>query len=80
MMSFNLPFSSTHHIIFSSLWSWRGPERVKTFLWKVPQKGLLTTIFRVKRHLRMDPSYNICLNGEEDALHAIRDYALANIV
>lgn len=28
----------------------------------------------------MDPSYNICLNGEEDALHAIRDYALANIV
>ena len=51
--------SSMHDSLFSCVWKWRGPKRVKTCLWLLARQDLLMNLRRVWRHLSSDP-YCLC--------------------
>jgi hypothetical protein len=43
--------------IWRWVWKWKGPKRIKAFLWIAAQNGLLTNEARVRRHFTKNPSY-----------------------
>nr|KYP39528.1 Putative ribonuclease H protein At1g65750 family [Cajanus cajan] len=66
--------------LFKTIWKWKGPERVRVFLWRVAHGSLLTNSCRARRRMTMNPLCSICLQGEEDSLHVLRDYRFAQEV
>ncbi|CAN1126818.1 Putative ribonuclease H protein At1g65750 [Linum perenne] len=65
---------------WSSVWFWRGPNKVRFFLWLAFQEKLLTNAQRLRRNLSSDASCSHCLNPNEDVLHIIRDCPAARDV
>ncbi|RYQ87637.1 hypothetical protein Ahy_B09g095159 [Arachis hypogaea] len=59
--------------IFQLVWHWQGPERVRTFLWLVAHKAILTNAERRRRHLTTDDACPRCRNQEESIIHVLRD-------
>ncbi|PKI44726.1 hypothetical protein CRG98_034903 [Punica granatum] len=59
--------------VWKSIWSWRGPQRVRTFLWLVAHARLLTNEHRARRHLTSSTLCDGCSCGQETTLHAFRD-------
>jgi hypothetical protein len=41
--------------IWRWVWKWKGPKRIKAFLWIAAQNGLLTNEARVRRHFTENP-------------------------
>ncbi|CAN1784065.1 Putative ribonuclease H protein At1g65750 [Linum perenne] len=64
----------------SSVWLWRGPNKLRFFLWLAFQDKLLTNAQRLRRNLSSDASCSLCLNPNEDVLHIIRDCPAAREV
>ncbi|CAN1157372.1 Putative ribonuclease H protein At1g65750 [Linum perenne] len=64
--------------IWRLIWKWRGPQRIRQFLWLVAHNRLLTNIERHQRHLVEIGAYQVCLGHEESVLHVLRDCPLAS--
>lgn len=56
------------------IWGWKGPQRIRAFLWIIPNGGLLTNCERVRRHLsEWQVNSGLCNNAPESVLHVLRD-------
>ncbi|CAN1787613.1 Putative ribonuclease H protein At1g65750 [Linum perenne] len=60
--------------LWSSIWKWQGPSRVKHFLWLAAHDRLLTNAERHRRHMTNDDKCHICTglgdNFFTDNIHA----------
>ncbi|CAN1127411.1 Putative ribonuclease H protein At1g65750 [Linum perenne] len=65
---------------WSSVWCWRGPNRIKFFLWLVIHGRLLTNVARQKRKMTDNASCPLCDNTEETIEHVLRDCRFAKEV
>ncbi|CAN1176559.1 Putative ribonuclease H protein At1g65750 [Linum perenne] len=65
---------------WSSVWCWRGPNRIKFFLWLVIHGRLLTNVARQKRKMTDNASCPLCDNTEETIEHVLRDCRFATEV
>ncbi|RYR72069.1 hypothetical protein Ahy_A02g006258 [Arachis hypogaea] len=71
---------ATPNKIFQLVWTWKGPERVRTFLWLVIHNAILTNVERSRRHLTTDNACPRCRQHEESILHLLRDCSYARRV
>ncbi|CAL1366122.1 unnamed protein product [Linum trigynum] len=58
--------------VWKKLWEWKGPNRVKHFLWLVLHNRLLTNHERTKRKLTTDGSCKACNEELETIEHILR--------
>ncbi|CAN1310611.1 Putative ribonuclease H protein At1g65750 [Linum perenne] len=65
---------------WSVVWRWKGPNRIRFFLWLAMQERLLTNQCRKRRHMTEDISCPLCPNEEETVGHVLRDCTFANEV
>ncbi|CAN1139785.1 Putative ribonuclease H protein At1g65750 [Linum perenne] len=63
--------------MWNSIWQWKGPNRVRLFLWLAIQDKLLTNSQRQRRHLSSDATCSTCQDPNEDVSHVIRDCKFA---
>lgn len=61
------------HPIWKAVWRLKGPQRVRVFLWKLLNNGVLTNDLRVRRHMTDSYTCSQCLSHREDYTHAFRD-------
>jgi len=54
------------------LWKLRLPYRIQIFLWLLFHRTLLTSVERFRRRLSTDSQCEVCLEGEEDLDHLLR--------
>ncbi|XP_057418408.1 uncharacterized protein LOC130712598 [Lotus japonicus] len=59
--------------IFGTIWKFKGPPKVQSFLWKVAHVRLLTNKERMKRRMTSDGLCPRCIDAEETVIHALRD-------
>lgn len=59
--------------LFSLIWKWQGPERIRIYLWKLSRDALITNFFRFRRGFSQSALCPICNNEEETTLHMVRD-------
>ncbi|CAI0421841.1 unnamed protein product [Linum tenue] len=57
---------------WKDLWKWRGPSRIKHFLWLASHNRLLTNKEREKRKLTVDGCCNFCRIADETTEHILR--------
>ncbi|KAK9139396.1 hypothetical protein Scep_009077 [Stephania cephalantha] len=55
------------------IWSWHGPEKIRTFLWLAFRNALLTNSTRYKRRLVVEPCCELCNAKEETTNHVLRE-------
>ncbi|CAN1181654.1 Putative ribonuclease H protein At1g65750, partial [Linum perenne] len=60
-----------------SVWRWRGPNRIRHFLWLAIQSKLLTNLERTRRHMSTSASCSHCQHPEESVSHVLRDCPFA---
>ncbi|KAL4394826.1 hypothetical protein AHAS_Ahas02G0190800 [Arachis hypogaea] len=58
--------------MWKAIWEWKGPERIKTFMWQLSHNRLLTAKRRA-RIMGTLPFCHLCPQVEETALHVLRD-------
>ncbi|KAL4307123.1 uncharacterized protein LOC107605009 [Arachis ipaensis] len=58
--------------IWKVIWRWKGPERIRVFMWQAAH-GRLLTASRKSRMMRTDPNCHRCHRILETGLHALRD-------
>ncbi|CAN1130091.1 Putative ribonuclease H protein At1g65750, partial [Linum perenne] len=61
-------------------WRWKGPNRIRFFLWLAVQERLLTNSSRVHRHLADLATCPVCLTADETSSHVRRDCSFASEV
>ncbi|CAN1184835.1 Putative ribonuclease H protein At1g65750 [Linum perenne] len=61
-----------HHI-----WKWKGPNKIRHFLWLSAHDRLLTNSARKRRNLTDDGSCPFCHLHEESVIHVLRDCRFA---
>ncbi|CAN1179262.1 Putative ribonuclease H protein At1g65750 [Linum perenne] len=59
------------------IWNWKGPNRIRFFLWILGHDRLLTNTERLRRHLTREGGCIRCDNGCESASHIFRDCCFA---
>ncbi|XP_057444772.1 uncharacterized protein LOC130737018 [Lotus japonicus] len=59
--------------IWKLIWSIKGPQRVRVFLWKLCNRGVLTNAIRVRRHMGACDLCPMCQAATEDYSHIFRD-------
>ena len=59
------------------IWNWKGPERVKVFLWLAMHDRLLTNVERVRRRLTYTDICEKCHLENENTIHVLRDCPFA---
>lgn len=59
--------------LFKEIWHWKGPQRVRTFLWRLVHGRLLTNEERFQRRMKNDSLCPRCLLNEESIMHLLRD-------
>lgn len=59
--------------LYSRVWRLVAPERVRVFLWMVTHQVIMTNMERKRRHLSDNGVCQLCKNGDETILHALRD-------
>ncbi|CAN1126705.1 Putative ribonuclease H protein At1g65750 [Linum perenne] len=64
--------------IWKLTWRWKGPQRIRQFLWLVAHNRLLTNSEPHRRHLAEIGSCQVCQGQEESVLHVLRDCPLAS--
>ena len=55
------------------IWTWKGPQSMRVFLWQAFHAGLKTKAELARRHLLTSTCCDRCGALCEDALHALRD-------
>ena len=63
---------------WSAIWKWRGPKRVKMFLWLAIHDTLLTNVERVRRRLTDNDICEKCHQEKEITLHMLPDCPFAS--
>jgi hypothetical protein len=58
--------------IWTLIWRWKGPERIKTFLWLTVHDNLMINGNRARRHLTNNPVCELCNLELESTSHALR--------
>ncbi|KAL4305522.1 hypothetical protein AHAS_Ahas16G0086700 [Arachis hypogaea] len=66
--------------VFRLIWDWKGPERIRTFLWLLANDALLTNHNRRRRNMTSEADCPRCNSNEETVLHAVRDCPTARLV
>ncbi|KAH9763649.1 putative ribonuclease H protein [Citrus sinensis] len=60
---------------WKSIWKWRGPHRIRTFLWLVAKERIKCKAELYRRHIGVDMLCMRCGYAVEDTAHALRDCA-----
>lgn len=55
--------------LFKMIWKWSGPNRIRTFLWKLAHGRLLTNEERTKRGMSFDALCPRCNEQQESIMH-----------
>ncbi|CAN1789669.1 Putative ribonuclease H protein At1g65750 [Linum perenne] len=63
--------------LFSKIWKWDGPYRIKLFLWLALHERLMTNVERVRRHLVDSSICPRCGARAETVCHVLRDCPIA---
>ncbi|GAU44619.1 hypothetical protein TSUD_378970 [Trifolium subterraneum] len=58
---------------WKSMWSWKGPHRIQTFMWIAAHECLLTNYRRSKWRSGISPTCPACGNEDETIIHVLRD-------
>ncbi|CAN1193234.1 Putative ribonuclease H protein At1g65750 [Linum perenne] len=61
-------------------WKWKGPHRIRMFLWLAIQGKLLTNQERYRRHMTLHTACGYCQDTSESVTHVLRDCAFAKEV
>ncbi|CAN1147578.1 Putative ribonuclease H protein At1g65750 [Linum perenne] len=69
--------TTTTPVLWKKIWGWKGPNRVRHFLWLAGNDRLLTNEQRVKRRHAADPNCSICPGHTENTVHILRDFQFA---
>ncbi|XP_072064218.1 uncharacterized protein [Arachis hypogaea] len=59
--------------IFKLIWRWKGPERIRYFLWLVAHDAILTNAERIRRHMSQNAACPICQHRDETTMHVLHD-------
>ncbi|KAL9411534.1 hypothetical protein AB3S75_045186 [Citrus x aurantiifolia] len=73
------PWHSEERSIWKLAWSWKGPQRIRVFIWQALHSRLKTKCEIASRGIAMDAACDRCGAGREDTLHVLRDcpYSMA---
>ncbi|CAN1788712.1 Putative ribonuclease H protein At1g65750 [Linum perenne] len=63
--------------VWKTIWRWRGPNRIRHFLWLAGQDRLLTNDQRMRRKQTADPNCPWCPGQIENSIHVLRDCSFA---
>ncbi|CAN1157085.1 Putative ribonuclease H protein At1g65750 [Linum perenne] len=66
--------------LWKTIWGWKGPNRIRHFLWLAGLDKLLTNEQRCRRKHAADPLCPLCLTQIETSLHMLRDCVFAKEV
>ncbi|CAN1804498.1 Putative ribonuclease H protein At1g65750 [Linum perenne] len=66
--------------IWKKIWSWKGPQRIRQFLWTAVHNRLLTNTERQRRHLTNSAECGLCVDTPESLDHILRHCPLAEQV
>lgn len=66
-------------VCWQKVWRWKGPERMRYFIWMVTHNRIKTNVFRY-RWSGQDPWCNWCNNTPESVLHVLLDCPCAMAV
>lgn len=70
----------TVHLRWRLAWKWKGPQRIRVFIWLL-LNGRLNTKEELHRRCSMnDPICDICSSKHEFLIHVLRDYIFARQV
>ncbi|CAN1797782.1 Putative ribonuclease H protein At1g65750 [Linum perenne] len=72
--------NSVAHDRWKLCWKWKGPNRIRHFLWLTIQEKLLTNSERVKRHMTSNADCEHCHHQAEIVIHVLRDCTFATEV
>ncbi|CAN1759734.1 Putative ribonuclease H protein At1g65750 [Linum perenne] len=61
----------------SAVWSCKGPNRIRLFMWLAAKEKILTNAMRVRIGLTQEASCPWCHSNEESIPHVIRDFQFA---
>jgi ribonuclease HI len=65
---------------WKSLWDWKGPHRIQTFIWLAAQERILTNFRRSKWGVGISPLCTRCGRDDETTIHVLRDCVYATQV
>ncbi|XP_004300035.1 PREDICTED: uncharacterized protein LOC101293591 [Fragaria vesca subsp. vesca] len=65
-------FSNSHNCQWKLIWNLDIPPKLKTFLWTMLHKKLLTNVQRVTRRFTKNATCPICHSADETLLHLLR--------
>lgn len=60
--------------LFKKVWDWKGPIRLRAFLWKLIHGKLLTNVERNRRGMTVDVTCPRSNPSFEAMMHLLRDY------
>ncbi|KAL9457054.1 hypothetical protein AB3S75_006148 [Citrus x aurantiifolia] len=67
------PWLSEESSVWKLAWSWKGPQRVKVFIWQALHSRLKTNYELASRGIAMDAACDRCGFVREDTLHVLSD-------
>ena len=62
--------------LWRTVWSWKGPQSVRIFLWQAFHDRLKRKAELVRRHIPVSTSCDRCGAATEDAMHVLQDCVL----
>ncbi|CAN1132976.1 Putative ribonuclease H protein At1g65750, partial [Linum perenne] len=62
------------------IWNWKGPNKIRHFIWLAAHDRLLTNHARKRRNLTEDTRCHWCLHPDETVIHVLRDCSFAQEV
>ncbi|CAN1789134.1 Putative ribonuclease H protein At1g65750, partial [Linum perenne] len=66
--------------IWKQIWNWKGPQRVRQFIWTAVHNRLMTNAERHRRHLTNNMECGLCVDEPESIDHILRKCPLAKQV
>ncbi|KAH9666673.1 reverse transcriptase domain-containing protein [Citrus sinensis] len=68
-------FVQDEEVRWKSIWKWRGPHKIRTFLWLAAKERIKCKAELYRRHIGVDMICMCCGYAVEDTAHALRDCA-----
>ncbi|KAL4292566.1 hypothetical protein AHAS_Ahas18G0040900 [Arachis hypogaea] len=72
-------WSKERNTIWEKVWSWKGPQRAKVFLWTAMHRRIMTNQRKAKI-FGGTGNCSLCNSGIEDTLHALRNCPKASTI